>query len=398
MYRNHSIINNDVIDVVSCVRTLTPNYRQIIDDGGQLPDNPYMLTVDSQNSPLVIRQEQYSYGKKVNSFSTSQTIQATWAMYNQANDYFNSLVEDLSINRNNKLLAKLKGQSLPILMLYKERHETFSMVKRFLLNAKYTVRYIKHPTMVLRRWGVTDVRPSHIRRLKYAVKRSKTYGDAFLQYRFAWSPLVSDIMDLFEAAAKYEKKGHDSAIKAGLPFNFTKEAAYVGGGFRGLPSICSCFGRYTVGCTYRITDATLASASQLMDIPTTAWDAVPWSFMIDRLVNISKYLDLRNAAAGVAFVKGYTSLKQTRLYNLKRTPYICDDYYQAKPAGANWSSWWVHTCVSGSARQTFTYNRQKLTAFPSPALEFPYREFFDGIKLADDIALLGQLLSRPLLR
>lgn len=137
---------------------------------------------------------------------------------------------------------------------------------------------------------------------------------------------------------------------------------------------------------YRIDDATAALWSQFQDIPVVIWDSVPYSFVIDGLVNISQYLDLRNATMGVRFDSGYTSLKYLSV--CKVTPRTFTN-----PDGLADAKRHVYTTYP-SARYQLNFSRSILADFPSQMLEMPLLDYFNLTHITDLSALSLQLMKR----
>lgn len=375
---------------VFCDRHTLPNYHSLVKSGVSLPDLPYTLIKYRADPGFVT-------GKRLwNGFET--VIRPSEPCFVQDNDYvriatlplLDEQVQRLIDGRRNKILKKIKGQSLPLLMLYKERHETGKLLTKFGDDMLFFLSHYKNPKAVLRHYGLGRSKwdnNANIRRLYRQTMKKPSIGDAFLQYRFAWGPLYSDISDSLKAAEVAERKGKSFHQKASMNFNFHANAIPANTAYY-MSGSATVSGRFTIGYRYDITDATLAAASQIMDVETTLYDAIPYSFILDRLVNVSKYLDLRYATAGVSFSSGYESLKKTYIFTPRDRIAPLGPIVNGAPVMLAWN--WGNV----PPREDISFTRSILGAFNDPILEYPYKDFLDTKYLADYFFLIKQRFSR----
>lgn len=380
----------------------TPHYSERLAAGEILPDLPYMM--------FDVVSEAASYRKW-----------STWRQYDpnsilippsvgciRDNDYqigartANEVkIRELLTGRDNKLLSKIKGQTLPLLMLYKERHQTGRMVTKMLDDMVFFARNYRRPSRLLAHYGFarSPKRGSYAwRNYRRAIRRYnagnavKTVGDYYLEWRFGWGPLYNDLETALKASAEAEKKGIRTSARAGLAYEFEDSVVNTAAPHAGsVDGHCVSKGYYGIKATYHITDVLLASAVQIMEVPETLWDALPWSFIIDRVVNISKYLNLRNATAGTEFISGHRSDYRvhtiTGMSNVKVGRVVAGD-----------PIYW-HTEWKGPPRVEVSFTRSLMTGFPSPKLEYPWKDFFgNNTYIADYAALINQRFNRPVRR
>lgn len=414
--------------IITKVGATTLNYQEILEEGGYLPPLPYSISLDIGNK-----------GRTFTSIQKMVPANYNWAVHTYWDMYSNKIVinrgslgpvtvksrqspnpEALSayvpdplasadvadaLKRfDNNLLLKVKGQSLPILMALKERKATADLIGDF-LDKSYKAAYsVRHPRLFFKALRGRFPNQSETRRLNNAHKRllrkakrqkllgahSKpvTIADAFLQYRFAYSPTLKDIKDMVDGVDKAMKKGTDKIVRKGISYNKSFKATTAWGWLFGdhyIDTDISIVGHQTVN--YMIDDASAAAYSQMQSISATLYDNVPYSFIADGLVNISKYLECSNAVLGVRFVSGYKSVKQ-----------ICIQKMTIKEptwSGSNSITPAVKTIVTEfpSNRYQLKFTRQILTAFPEPRLEFPYKDYINLQHIADISALLVQKLK-----
>lgn len=146
--------------------------------------------------------------------------------------------------------------------------------------------------------------------------------------------------------------------------------------------------------TYSISDYSLSAVTSIADPLAVGWDLVPWSFIVDRFVDLGSYLELRNATVGTMFRSG--CLSYFFEWNAKaETPWV-QTYYP------NVLTWKLHpngykSEFSGFENLTFkeiSTGRIIMTSFPPVTLDYPFRQGWKQI--TDEIVLLRQLLGKRL--
>lgn len=234
-----------------------------------------------------------------------------------------------------------------------------------------------------RAWESRRLANSHKRLLKMRANGMRiTAHTAFLEYRFAWLPLVHDISDMMAGVAKAMQKGTDSFSRKGV--SKTVEGKTPLSRYAGSTVDWSVTVQGHQKVFWTIDDASLALYSQFQSVSATIWDSVPYSFVVDGLVNISKYLECSNAVLGVKFLSGYKSVKQI---GVSKASYV-------KVPAADLSGQPCELLTTGpSARYQLKFNRQLLTNFPEPRLEFPYKEYINLQHIADLAALVSQKIK-----
>lgn len=147
---------------------------------------------------------------------------------------------------------------------------------------------------------------------------------------------------------------------------------------------------------YSITDTSLQAITTLADPLATAWDLVPWSFIVDRFADIGSYLELRNATLGTTFRSGSLSYKFE--WNGKAEVPWVQTYY---PNSLLWNSvkggYKYETYgVENSSMYELSTGRIVLTAFPPVQFEYPFRQGWKQV--TDQIVLLRQILNKRKIR
>lgn len=128
---------------------------------------------------------------------------------------------------------------------------------------------------------------------KLTKTKAKAPADLWLEFTFGWVPLVDDIgaaIGVLQGSPEYERvKGAKSAV-------FTTVAPWDGG------SSASTTTRLTTVCSggIRVTNPNLLLANQLgfVNPAAVAWDAVPFSFVVDWFIPVGKFLNSFTADLG----------------------------------------------------------------------------------------------------
>lgn len=391
-------MNNDGV-TVTVRKVRTPNYKELVAKGLPLPVNPYYMTKRvERRGQIVIHSDYYNGWNPTDSSQLAQMGSVFPDALNKAQDAVSSFIGEMDTVATNVLLKKIQAQTLPILMLYKERKQTGQLVTKFLDDAIFAVRNIKRPHKILERYGYSTRasllrRGIHLNARQYRKwkknlrpRKGTSLGNAWLQYRFAWVPGVMDVIDSLNAASSFEKKLHTvKAVKfQRFSSKFAKDTFFDSSSDQSIRASVRGLIKYTVN--YHVSDSSLLAAGSLMNIPATLWDSVPWSFVIDRMVDISTYLELQDATIGTEFDDGCKTMFYETLYAPVRDRV---DYYPYKFSYTRKSS---YVSSAGLTLAMTFLERTKLSTFPKPRLDVP---LLYGIKhTVDYLALTAQKLMK----
>lgn len=189
-----------------------------------------------------------------------------------------------------------------------------------------TLRFLRNPVKALR--GLSRAFSKDVNRLtakrKY-LKRSKAVADVWLQYRFAVSPLVRSSVALVKAALdkKLERpkrrtaRGYANDVYSSNTNEEHKGHCYWN-------RTCDDSISFRSGVVYEVSNPVIdwryKYGLRLKDVPETIWAVLPYSFMVDRVVNISRTVrGLTNLLDPSIKIKGgwsgyrRTSLRSTSL-------------------------------------------------------------------------------------
>lgn len=280
-------------------------------------------------------------------------------------------------NARNKLLNAILDQNVNLANAVGERKQTIDL----LVN---TARRIANSVMCLRKgnWaqaarhiGYTPS-PKEAKRLR-VFQRGQLYGgkplaNAWLELKYGWQPLLSDVYgsatalaaraaagNLFEVARSTARGKSNSGGSAVF-------SSKVGGGSNKFTNNYSEVRDQVVKyyVKYKITDETMSTVSALGFINplVVAWELTPFSFVVDWFLPIGNWLSTFGATAGKTFLSGWSS-RQDRTRYTARIPGGCHTY------------------------ERVTYTRAVLSDFPSGALP-SFKNPVSGGHIANACALL----------
>lgn len=377
----------------------TPDFRARIESGLPLPENPYTLHV--------LRTPGKGIKSKIEYWNDGELSQTAFYTVEQNADSYPRLSESQRRNyeqaiigrATNSALTKMKGQSLPLIQMYLERKETASSLAKLVSESIFVARNIRRPSKIFRhfkaRTNTRKYRTVRAQLKKVLLREGSQVGDAWLCYRMFLTPLYHDVVASLNAAADYEKKNHTFSVRSSIKVNETSRISYDSRNALGVltaerPGSMTLTGGVTVTIKYVINDTTLTALSSLTDYKAALWDLTPWSFIVDRFVDISSYLELSNATIGTKFTSGVVS----SLFEWNGStdgPWIASyypDQFRYKLNGRRE----IWTGMPGNPLYDLMVRRTILKSYPTPVLEFPFRQGWKQI--TDEIVLLRKLLSR----
>jgi hypothetical protein len=156
-------------------------------------------------------------------------------------------------------------------------------------------------------------------------KRAKQAADAWLEYHFGWEPLVQDIgasIDILQGTGKSGRTGNGSnrtSSSQSVNITHSEDLSYD------LPHIYQ-LGRdvTTISASVRMNakvhvkndNLSLANQMGFINPASVAWEAVPFSFVVDWFGNVGQCLNAMTDFAGISVEEGRTTYRVsgTRTY------------------------------------------------------------------------------------
>lgn len=185
----------------------------------------------------------------------------------------NGMLDDLS----RRVWSQLANQNTNLALLFKERQQTVDMVTGYVQDLiQYKKKFLKS--------------------IKKAYKRNdhRLVASKWLEYRYGWTPLLSDIENLVN-----KPLGHPSMrISASM-----SRQAYIQYQHPNRADIEDYYVRVSRSASCYITprNVTQITAQQygISNLGLTAWELVPYSFVADWVFDIGGYLEHLGALSGL---------------------------------------------------------------------------------------------------
>lgn len=278
---------------------------------------------------------------------------------------------------NNGLLAKIENQSIHLGGLIAELGETVGYLYSY---AKDFGNFAK--AIYSGRWNKA-LKVFRISKSKWNARNKRIDQSAagrWLEWSFAIKPLVSDVTDLAHL--------YSNPLAALKELSFVQTATVK---FHGTAKThlrldtntyadavnTSYTGKVRTSCTFTVHDHEIVAkkALGLEAMAPAFWEGIPFSWLIDYVVNIGEFMAGLTATRGLAFVHGYRSFKVMQRSSFKYTklPQMYTDFTYA-----------------GNFKYE-GYFRYKLTKFPVPSLRYVLPEI-TGNQVSYVAALVSLLI------
>jgi hypothetical protein len=309
----------------------------------------YTLTRTASNKVV------YLFEKQVGFFGLNYVTHGT---YDAA-----SLISAAEGQGISKLYEKLSDQSVHIAMMVAERAQTFSLISDI---AKTLASLVKTKKRVL---GAT----------------SKSLAGDTLAYNFGVAPLLQDAYGAGIALARLMTDDQSDRVvvrsavtQTDTNFTSTVQLADV----RKVERHVTCTVKVSYVLEYRIKNGPLSELQKLglINPAEIAWEALPWSFVIDWFLPIGNYITSFSADAGLEFVTGTKTTTITKEYTTNIR--LLGD--------ATWDTYSTFEGEIFGSKRTVTKDRVVLTTPPVPRLP-AFKNPLSATHIVESLALLVQL-------
>lgn len=262
------------------------------------------------------------------------------------------------------------------------------------MEIKETIQFLRNPMQ-----GLIKLL-KEIKKLEFAKRHdgtlspkqlAKATADAWTEYRFALAPLVRSISDLLDALSSQHYREPPRLTARGFSSDYSEESFTK----TGILNEQNCSYDCWVGRTVDVHASILYEVSNPLvnwrrkyglrnkDIPTTLWQVVPLSFLVDRVVNIS------------ATIQGLLNLSDPELKILAASVRIKSRHDKTwQMTKFDKQGWTTTGSLDGFALRDFRYLREpwKPTASDTLPTVKPMGLFRDTISTLDSLAVAIQRL------
>nr|QTH80064.1 MAG: maturation protein [Ulae virus] len=159
--------------------------------------------------------------------------------------------------------------------------------------------------------------------LRPKTRRGEPVGARWLEYSYGWKPLVQDIYNILDKGfgpILLEGKGYASSNETtrfsksfGSPSNFYGQESYTGG------LVCSRSVKVKLKATAEASAISGISAWGLDNPALLAWEAIPYSFVIDWFLPVGNYL---SAATNIGYKPRIYQASITEKYTVTMNGYV----------------------------------------------------------------------------
>lgn len=159
-------------------------------------------------------------------------------------------------------------------------------------------------------------------------KRAKQAADRWLELHFGWAPLVQDIgssIDIMQGTGKSSSEYQHFKVGAGFSGNGSSGSF----GFEGTQLVkrytsASWSGGVRMSALVKVDNPNLAIANQMgfVNPLSVAWEAVPFSFVVDWFSNVGQCLSAMTDFWGYQVTEGYTSTRIEKRFTSLYSAYV----------------------------------------------------------------------------
>lgn len=360
---------------------------------GQLPPQPYsMVTVDVEpgyfsSSKVWTGQPHFVDLQITASPNLLDTDIASGHLGVDENLLIAKLAGKISSRANLAETLATGNQTVRLVRVSVTRFATFvqlinggspAAIRKFLGNAKGSSAFV-HGVSRLRKAGLSG---------------SNLLAQLWLEYRYGWLPLISDVSASMAVLKSYGLKNPGIlSVSASRRTTANKKTSVV---YATNPDASPRTRFYyeiqqttcRIGIRYRLDNKLVQTLSGLgLTSPVSlAWELVPFSFVVDWFLPIGPALQAFSAFEGLVFMSGY----KTYFTKVQKTLTVKESYthtdvnplnsYKLKESG-------------GCFGKRVTMNRTVLTNFPGPKVPMP-KSPFSFIHAANAAALAVKILTR----
>lgn len=284
-----------------------------------------------------------------------------------------SIPYELIAQCQTEVLNKLKDQKIDIGTALAESRKTIShladtsvQLYRFISNARKG------------RWSEAA---KALGLSRSSIKSGKAVGNRWLEYQYAWRPLMADIHGAMEEIkAGFQSEAQLFSVTRNIVRNNSSDFPELSS-TQSYGALTSSRESMMAKIYYRVNDSEIRKCTGLglLNPLQVAWETVPFSFMLDWLLPVGDFLEALDATRGLDFIAGSRTYRNEAFYDLIWTP-----SYSSGPV------------KEGEYRLSVfatSVDRVRYSTFPLPSFFYIKKSPFTTKRLADAIAIGRQLFS-----
>lgn len=280
-------------------------------------------------------------------------------------------------------LSKFSGKAVDLSVAFAERKATANGITSIIKDVANIARKVRR-----RDWS-----------LPRSIKDGRSFPERWLEYRYGWSPLLSDAEGMLKALERADggtferytvgvwsmKRERTSTTEsASFSANFGAGSTYPPstGVSWWVPGILrkttesSCFVR--LDATMKDSVYVRLNDVGVIDPLSTVWEILPYSFVVDWFLNVGEFLAAVNGANLYHFLGGSETLRN-------------QTYWDHRPSGPSVGTSSTQSISGYNVTQNTCFVRIPLTGMPSPAWVVKNPLSLDHF--ADAMSLLVQAIT-----
>jgi len=257
---------------------------------------------------------------------------------------------------NNKMLERLYQNQIDFGTMVAELTETVPYLVSKVKNTALALKAIKKGRWhkALRHFGIDK------KQFRSKTKTIKKGASLFIEYRFAIAPTLNDINSVMDLHKGTYKKQHAFTFSVKGKHKETRDYNASNTVYPLRTTTVKRTGQRTMRVKVHgsITDMDKVrdKAFGIDSLAGPIWQIMPWSWVVDYVVNIGDYISLLSATKGTAFLNGYQSTRT-----------ICEASHEVDQVYSRPENRFSETIISKHICNG--YVRGILTAYPVPKLE-----------------------------
>lgn len=221
--------------------------------------------------------------------------------------WFDQRVADAKVRTLQGCYSKVAEPDFLSLVTVKEAHKTASMIARPFAQASELLARINasaHRSVLYKGWTL-----------------SRALAAAWNEQRFGWKPLLFDIQGIWKAYVTSEvfkdKPVRLVARESDRKIDWLQSAIMTDQAQTGcrarMRADYTHTARVSSGVIYELRDSSHEAATarkmglRLSDVPASIWELVPYSFVVDRFLDIGRWLNAITPKPGVTVVGSWTT-------------------------------------------------------------------------------------------
>lgn len=286
---------------------VTPNFKKLKAQGAVIM-NPVTKTTDTRESV----ESNWSLGcnPQWGKRTFAGTMACEWSDAPTRPSWFDTRINDSKPFTLNRAYSNIAQSDFLALVTVAEAFKTATMIANPFARAEALIKQIVTRRDSLRKKGHTAAR---------------ALATAWLEYRLGWKPLLYDIEGIWDAwiaNTQYYDRPTRLVARSKNEIVYKDSQVYTPSRMSGLTGCTfrrtmDWKAKVTSGVLYELHEDSLEIATarrmglRLSDVPASIWELVPFSFVVDRFVDVGNWLNAITPKPGCTVKGNWTTVTKT---------------------------------------------------------------------------------------